>query len=82
MHYGYSELFSATGVSTRRPTQASFRIRLISNLLFLSALIERIVVDQLADYFKNNNLEEPLHSGYKAGYNTETALLKYRMKSS
>ena len=50
--------------------------RPISNLPFLSKLIERIVVDQLSKYSKINNLEEPLQSAYKAGYSTETALLK------
>ena len=50
--------------------------RPISNLSFLSKLIEQIVVDQLSIYTKNNDLEEPLQSAYKTGYSTETALLK------
>ena len=50
--------------------------RPISNLPFLSKLNERIVVDQLSEYFKIKDLDEPLQSAYKTGYSTETALLK------
>ena len=49
--------------------------RPVSNLPFLSKLIERIVAFQLIDYVKQNNLYEPLQSAYKDGHSTETALL-------
>ena len=50
--------------------------RPISNLPFLSKLIERITINQLSEYCEENNLEEPYQSAYRRGLSTETALLK------
>ena len=50
--------------------------RPISNLPFLSKLLERLVVNQLTDYCELNSLEEPYQSAYRQGHSTETALLK------
>ena len=50
--------------------------RPISNLPFLSKLMERIVVNQLTEYCELNSLEEPNQSAYRQGHSTETALLK------
>ena len=50
--------------------------RPISNLTFLSKLIERVVSNQLVRYLKDNKLCEPLQSAYRAFHSTETALVK------
>ena len=53
-----------------------FNFRPISNLKFLSKIIEKAVATQLMGHLINNNLEEPLQSAYKRYHSTETALLK------
>ena len=50
--------------------------RPISNLPFLSKLLERIVSSQLLDYMHTNYLFEPCQSAYQKYHSTETALLK------
>lgn len=50
--------------------------RPISNLSFLSKLIERCVNAQLTDYLNYNKLFATYQSAYRAGHSTETALLK------
>ena len=50
--------------------------RPISNLKFLSKVIEKAVATQLMGHLLTNNLEEPLQSAYKRCHSTETALLK------
>ena len=50
--------------------------RPISNLKFLSKLIEKAILYQLKDYMEQNNLEESLQSAYKRFHSTETALVK------
>ena len=50
--------------------------RPISNLSFLSKLIERIVASRLNTYLLTNRLHEPMQSAYKAKHSVETALLK------
>ena len=49
--------------------------RPISNLSFLSKLVERVVANQLTIYMNQHDLGEPLQSAYKAFHSTETALL-------
>ena len=49
--------------------------RPVSNLKFLSKLIEKSACLQLNKYLVNNSLHEPLQSAYKVGHSTETALL-------
>ena len=48
----------------------------MSNLPFISKLIERTVAAQLVHYIDENNLSEKLQSAYKKQHSTETALLK------
>ena len=48
--------------------------RPISNLPFLSKLIEKIVADQLLSHMEENGLHEALISSYKKFHSTETAL--------
>ncbi len=50
--------------------------RPVSNLSFLSKLIEKIVAIQFVDHLTTNKLMDPLQSAYKKGHSTETALLK------
>jgi hypothetical protein len=50
--------------------------RPVSNLSFLSKLIERVVAAQLDTYMTNNKMHESLQSAYKKCHSTELALLK------
>ena len=50
--------------------------RPVSNLLFISKILEKIVLKQLLKHLKSNKLLEPLQSAYRSGHSTETALLK------
>ena len=50
--------------------------RPVSNLMFLSKLIERIVSTRLNKHMTDNNLHSPYQYGYKKGHSTETLLLK------
>jgi len=50
--------------------------RPVSNLSFLSKVLERVVAARLNAYMKANNLHDMLQSAYKSGHSTETALLK------
>ena len=50
--------------------------RPISNLTFISKVIERIVASQLTDYLQMNRLLPDHQSAYRQGHSTETALLK------
>ena len=50
--------------------------RPVSNLQFVSKLLERAAANQLVDYIETNNLHSPLQSAYKRFHSTETALVK------
>ena len=50
--------------------------RPISNLPFLSKVLERVVATQLKSHLNSNDLYEPFQSGFRSKHSTETALLK------
>ena len=50
--------------------------RPISNLPFLSKILEKVAIDQMSSYCETRNLNEPLQSAYRRGHSTKTALLK------
>ena len=50
--------------------------RPVSNLSFVSKLIERVVVSRLEQHMNHEDLYEPFQPVYRKGHSTETALLK------
>ena len=50
--------------------------RPVSNLSFLSKILERVVDARREEHLSNNNLHEAAQSAYKKSHSTETALLK------
>jgi len=50
--------------------------RPVSNLSFVSNLVERVAVKQLSDYLETKELLPLLQSAYSSHHSTETALLK------
>ena len=61
---------------TNLNTEDFKNFRPVSNLPFISKLIEKSVAVQLVQYIEDNNLDEKLQSAYKKLYSTETALLR------
>ncbi len=49
--------------------------RPISNLSFLSKLLERVVLDQLIKHLESESLYIPTQSAFRRSHSTETALL-------
>ena len=52
--------------------------RPVSNLLFVSTLVERVVCDQLLEHAMKTGKPKDLQSVYRSGHSTETALLKVK----
>ena len=50
--------------------------RPISNLKFVSKIIEGVVIEQLNKHFNGNALQDPRQSAYKPNHSTETLLTK------
>ena len=47
----------------------------MSNLSFVSKIIEKVVSTRLEDHLRRNGLHEDFQSAYRSGHSTETALL-------
>ena len=56
--------------------EAYSHFRPISNLKFISKVVEKVVSYQLVNHLQENNLEERFQSAYKSFHSTETALVK------
>ena len=52
------------------------KIRPVSNLPFLSKLIEKVIARRLFAHLQDNGIMEKFQSAYKAKHSTETALLR------
>ena len=50
--------------------------RPVSNLSFISKIIEKAIATQIHDHLKNNDIVDNFQSAYKAGHSNETALLR------
>ena len=50
--------------------------RPVSNLPFISKILEKVVLEQLKNHLGKNNLAEPFQSAYRENHCTETALLR------
>ena len=63
----------------KKPTldpEALSNYRPISNLPFLSKVLEKVVAAQLQTHLKENNIFEKFQSGFRAAHSTETALVR------
>ena len=49
--------------------------RPVSNLAFISKLVEKVVAVRLQDHMTTNGLDEPPQSAYKPSHRTETSIL-------
>ena len=47
----------------------------MSNLHYISKLIEKVVADQIDLHLENNDMLDPYQSGYRKHHSTETAML-------
>ena len=52
--------------------------RPVSNVPFLSKLIEKIALDRVNDHICKSNLSQKFQSAYRSGHSTETALLRVK----
>ena len=59
----------STSLSNYRP---------VSNIPFLSKVMEKVVAKQLTTHLTRNGLHDPMQSAYKQGSSTETALLRIK----
>ena len=50
--------------------------RPVSNLSFMSKVVERVVTEQLNEYLHTNDLMPRYQSAYRKKHSTETALLR------
>ena len=65
---------TTTAISPEKNVLKNYRP--ISNLPFLSKILEKVVLHQLLAHLQENNLCNPFQSAYRTGHSTETALLR------
>ena len=65
-----------TTEKTSLPKNELNNYRPVSNLSFISKILEKIVANRLQAHIKNNHLCNPLQSAYRKHHFTESALLK------
>ena len=63
-----------TGKKANRPSDDLKNYCPVSDLSFMSKLVERVVAKQLLEHIYVHNLDNPYQSAYKAGHSTETAV--------
>ena len=61
---------------TSLPENELKKYRPVSNLSFISKILEKIVANRLQAHIKNNHLSNPLQSAYRKHHSTGSALLK------
>jgi len=71
-HAVVTPLLKKSGLDVEEPKN----YRPVSNLTFVSKLVERAVASRLVTYLNANGLMPPLQSAYRRHHSTETALLK------
>ena len=52
------------------------KYRPVSDLSFISEILEKVLADRVQAHIKNNHLSNPLKSAYRKHHSTESALLK------
>ena len=52
--------------------------RPVFNLYFVGRILEKVVASKLLEHLANHKLHDMVQLAYKAGYNTETALIKIK----
>jgi len=67
-----SPLLKKTGLNP----ESLLNYRPISNLPFISKVIERVVAKQLTVYLQENDFHDQFQSAYRQDHSTETALIK------
>ena len=50
--------------------------RPVSNIPFLSKIIEKAAIEQISNHMTENDMHEPFQSAYRKNFSTETALLR------
>ena len=61
--------------STLNPDQLK-NYRPVSNLTFISKLLERVISTRLSQHKDNHQLREPMQSAYRERHSTESAILR------
>ena len=57
-------------------TEKCLKYRLVSNLSFLSKVIEKVISIRILGHILDNNMVDSFQSAYRAGHSCETALLR------
>ena len=52
--------------------------RPVSNLMFLSKILEKVVASQIMNYLEENGISDPFQSAYRQAHSTETAMMKVK----